>query len=411
MGFNRGPKSTTNGLVLYYDTGNIKSYVGEPTVNSIVGGSDCANGVSAPWLVGGHAGCVVTGQENVWYSKDRPHVYRYFSTNNTGYAMINQQSSVQNVSGQTYTYSVEFKPIKGDYSGISNSYSIYPNGYKIPAGISGGNALSSTVTELEDGWYRWVLIYACTYTGNNAIRFNLFTGGYNGNSTGDFEVLFDNFQFEAKDHITQFTSTERTTTQGLIDLTRSRTLNLSNVSFDSGAQIIFDGTDDFIDLNDNPHNGLNEGTWEFVVNFDVVHDNETGTYRQLYIQEASVWVGQYFDYIGIDIAKDNGSWFDGSGGLSTNSQIGPVNSGQFYHAVFTWDGANVKGYLNGQLGFTTAISGLTSLRNGSTPRRIGRRSGNPLMGDMPIVKLYGKSLTADEVFKNFMAIKSRFNIS
>ena len=96
--------------------------------------------------------------------------------------------------------------------------------------------------------------------------------------------------------------------------------------------------------------------------------------------------------------------------MSTSSKIGPVNSGQYYHVVFTWDGTNVKGYLNGELGFTTAISGLTGIRNGQSPRRIGRRSGNPLIGEMPVVKLYNQALTAAEVLQNYNATKSRFGL-
>ena len=219
-----------------------------------------------------------------------------------------------------------------------------------------------------------------------------------------------NVQIEINSHATQFVNGTRSATQGLLDRTGNETINLSDVSFNSNSEMIFDGTDDFIPLVDNPQNGENSVSWEFITKFDLVHDNETSTYRQLYIQESSVWIGQYYDYIGIDIAKDNGSWFDGNGGMSTSSKIGPVNSGQYYHVVFTWDGTNVKGYLNGELGFTTAISGLTGIRNGVTPRRIGRRSGNPLIGEMPIVKLYNRALTAAEVLQNFNATKSRFGL-
>jgi len=202
----------------------------------------------------------------------------------------------------------------------------------------------------------------------------------------------------------------RSSTQSLIDLKKSTNIDLSNVSFDSTGQPVFDGTDDYITLTSNPHYQLNAGSWEFVVKFDLVHDNETSTYRQLYIQESSIWIGQYYDKIGIDIAKDTGSWFDGNGGLVTSSQVGPVVSGQYYHVVMTWDGTNAKGYLNGELGFTTAISGLTSIRNGAAPRGIGQRSSNPLYGHLPITKLYTEALTADEVTQNFNAYKNRFNI-
>ena len=165
-------------------------------------------------------------------------------------------------------------------------------------------------------------------------------------------------------------------------------------------------------MSDNPQNGEQFASWEFVTKFDVIYPTDTSVYRQLYIQESSVWIAQYGTrMVGIDIAKDNGSWFDGNGGNVTSSQIGPVSSNIWYHIVFTWDGSNVKGYLNNELQFTTAISGLTSIRNGATPRRIGRRSNQPFFGDIPVVRLYSKSLTQKEVTQNYLSFKNRFDLT
>ena len=69
-----------------------------------------------------------------------------------------------------------------------------------------------------------------------------------------------------------------------------------------------------------------------------------------------------------------------------------------------------KGYLNGELGFTTPISGLTSIRSGGFPRRLGSRNNNYLDGDMGISRLYSKALTAAEVTQNFNAQRNRFGI-
>jgi hypothetical protein len=47
---------------------------------------------------------------------------------------------------------------------------------------------------------------------------------------------------------TVFTDGTRSSTQSLIDLTKTSTINVSNVSFDSTGQPTFDGTDDYIEL-------------------------------------------------------------------------------------------------------------------------------------------------------------------
>ena len=298
--------------------------------------------------------------------------------------------------GDVITISVWLKRADGRGEGKSIGYSTY-----FGSGYSGS---STSFGSLNTEWTR----YQYTWTASNTLSF--YSYWWPNGTTAPYAIDMCDFQVEINGHATPFVVGTRSATQGLLDLTGNRTIDISNVSFDSDAQITFDGADDFIALVDNPQNGENSVSWEFITKFDLVHDNETSTYRQLYIQESSVWIGQYYDYIGIDIAKDNGSWFDGNGGMSTSSKIGPVNSGQYYHVVFTWDGTNVKGYLNSELGFTTAISGLTGIRNGQSPRRIGRRSGNPLIGEMPVVKLYNQALTAAEVLQNYNATKSRFGL-
>jgi len=212
------------------------------------------------------------------------------------------------------------------------------------------------------------------------------------------------------DHTPAGNTSNRSSTAGLMDMTKNRTIDLANVSYDSNGLPEFDGTDDFIPLVDNPQQGANTASWEFVVKFDQTHDDDTSTYRQLYIQESSVWIAQYYDKIGIDIAKDNGSWFDGDGGRSTSSQTGVVDANQWYHVVFTFNNGTIKGYLNGALQFTTTASGMTGgIKNGADgTRHIGRRSGQFLDGKLPIVRLYNGDLSADQVKLNYNSYKARF---
>ncbi len=59
---------------------------------------------------------------------------------------------------------------------------------------------------------------------------------------------YKEFQAEAKSHPTQFTTGTRSNTQGLLDIAGRSEVNLLNVSFDSNAQMTFDGTNDGINI-------------------------------------------------------------------------------------------------------------------------------------------------------------------
>jgi len=444
MSAHASPNIITDGLAFMYDTGSGKSYRGEPTINYIHSQNAVAKDSYSTWSATA-AGTYNAKHPNaiVAYNAAGSQISGYYNggvsdATNTYHAhwqydpILKKPVVVMNdfVSGQW----------KAKWMGTGmGSWASYGKGHGDTYTISWLQWVDNLSKHAKAGLYRrrasdnsnnfwdgqassassyntklrtWQRVYH-TFTTSSVVDLNstylsiYMYGHYGPRAT----VKVADVQFTWGSHPAQFSAEyERTATQGLLDLTGNRTIDLSNVSFDSDAQITFDGADDFIALVDNPQNGENSVSWEFITKFDLVHDNETSTYRQLYIQESSVWIGQYYDYIGIDIAKDNGSWFDGSGGMSTSSKIGPVNSGQYYHVVFTWDGTNVKGYLNGELGFTTAISGLTGIRNGQSPRRIGRRSGNPLIGEMPVVKLYNQALTAAEVLQNYNATKSRFGL-
>lgn len=87
-----------------------------------------------------------------------------------------------------------------------------------------------------------------------------------------------------------------------------------------------------------------------------------------------------------------------------------VNDDQWYHGVATYNGSEVKIYINGVLESTNARSGSitpSALRVGSN----NAGSSEFFDGQIPLLKMYNKALTAEEVQNNYNAIKSRYNIS
>ena len=115
----------------------------------------------------------------------------------------------------------------------------------------------------------------------------------------------------------------------------------------------------------------------------------------------------------------------GSGSGSTSSlQVGYFNNGWFtttgsyslpsvgwYHIVGTYDGANLKLYVNNVLTQTSAST--TASVSSALGIRFMRRWDNPEYwgGYLAIIRIYNRALSATEVTTNYAASKARFGLS
>lgn len=85
----------------------------------------------------------------------------------------------------------------------------------------------------------------------------------------------------------------------------------------------------------------------------------------------------------------------------------------WYHCVGTYDGSTIIQYVNGTSNTSLSYSG-TPTSGGAT--RIARRwddvvnSTNLFPGDISLVKIYNRALSADEVSSNFNALRNRYGI-
>ena len=406
MGIYRGLGVVNDGLVFGYDTGYpisdpgvaTRFNQGKPTTNLQV------NGVAAGHNSGNYGNVVTVADA----PEKGPRWKKVTISNRGSNFRILKWTYTSHDSNVLYSHSAEF-----DWGNMRDE------GYTIVFDGNGGGTRKyfrngdystdggSTINAaLENGHFASNITKSGTHT-HAWFIYNQTTGV---SGLNDY-FYYRDYQVEREPESSPFVSGARSDTASLIDLKRTASIDVGDVSFDSNAQLVFDGTDDYITMANNPQVGDTQASWEFVVKFDITHNDDTSTYRQLYIQESSVWIAQYYDKIGIDIRKDNGSWFDGNGGIVTSSQTAVVDANIWYHVVFTFNNGVIKGYLNNVLQFTTTVSGMTSgIANGSTPRRIGRRTNQPLDGSMPVVRLYNTDLTALQVAQNFNAYKNRFNI-
>ena len=219
-------------------------------------------------------------------------------------------------------------------------------------------------------------------------------------------------QVELKSHATQFVNGTRSDTQALLDLTGNSEITLNSVSFDSNAQMYFDGTDDSIGY---AYVGISDYSQPFTMECVFIVDPAAtwdNGYRSNIFGIAGSYAGMYGlnkhggDSVGLYVR-------DASGGAAAD--VGGLSKGVYYHLVGTWDGTDdIRIYLNGSLRNTTtsAKSGApdtTSIWLGGT-RAYSGAGGQAYHGEIPVAKYYNRVLTAIEVRNNFNLYKGRFNM-
>jgi len=375
MSAHANPNIITDGLVYMYDTGSGKSFKGEPTTNlNTFTLSDSGTDGSGQSSVGTRT--VITDN----------HVRIVDTASNT------RQTHVITglTASTTYTISISYKKLVGtptfrfqiqDYSGSSYLRTIkFTNTSEI--GI-----------EDKEGWQ----LASWTFTlgsDANAVRIWYQDGADYTTYTHSFEL--QNPQLEAKSHATPYVDGTRSATQGLLDLTRNSTIDLSNVTFDSNSQMSFDGSDDII--NTGLFSGRNPSTDPFTVEAMVKSDVTSGS--RIWIDATTNGSSQRFYSALIDstshaIGIQGSAWSDPTPGDTV-----------WHHQVIVMDGNTAKAYNNGELASSKSYTSYT-LAGGLN---VGGRSGYRWVGQIPIFKIYDQALTQDEVSLNYNAFKSRFGL-
>ena len=228
-------------------------------------------------------------------------------------------------------------------------------------------------------------------------------------------------QLEKKSHATTFSfNYNRANTEGLLDLTGDSTIDLSNVSFDSNAQIVFDETDDRISMGDTSFTDFGTGNFsvECVVYIDPSITVSTGHYKGIVTKKGAGAANAGFGiYYNTGYGKFLWSTADGSSAVERfTSNTWSSLVGTYIHVVMVRDSSatnNGHFYINGVYESITSGGTLMDVDNDYN-LVIGASStlfvNYFLNGEVPIAKIYNRALTASEVKSNFNAIKGRFNI-
>ncbi len=197
--------------------------------------------------------------------------------------------------------------------------------------------------------------------------------------------------------------TTRSDTASLIDLKRNTNINLSSVSFNSTGQPIFDGTDDEI----------NTGITTALTDFSCVvifKDDSSATWGRLVDKQYTTgfFISSYYGSFG--------SGYVGAGVIEPSSPHGQAiqyDTSKYNYFVLTRSGGTHTVYLNGSSNKVQKTNG-SSAALSTHEMTIGAWNGSTATqrytGEIPVVKLYNKELTAAEIQQDFEAYKNRFNL-
>ena len=413
MSVNYGTSIATSGLAFYYDMSNTqKSWRGAPTTNYIPNPYASWNGSS--FVLGynyQNLGATYTYRTGVENPVNAPGVLEYY-TGTSGYKYFSIDStSLPSTGNYTFSY---YARLTGAPAGGNNA--------PIDSQLWRANGSDRSVTgdwnpTFTTEWKR----YSTTGPAEASTILQYFPV-HSGNIIGGYTIQYCGFQLEVGSYATPLAIGTRSTTQALVDLTGRNTLTASSLTYESGGTFSFNGSSNYINLDNNIQAGYTSASYEFWCRPSALPGS--GNYFQLYIQESSTWIALYNlgagAFFGIDLNNGAG-WFDNNGGSNTGARTtATLTANTYYHVAYSWNGSAVSVYLNGNLQATVstlqAVNGrqnVTQLGAGGTPRNIGSRgngTANNWIGTIDNARFYNRALSAVEVQQNFNALRGRYGL-
>jgi len=393
-----GPNPALDSNIIFsYDVGDTSnSFRGKPTTNFYTNGHfSGGNGISQE---GG------SNATNTIIQLPNPGNSPYVLQQTMGVAYTEYQINLTNQlqSNTTYVLSGWYAE-SADYAGASRMFhcrAFSTSGAHVALGTGIGTVLKT----VQIGGITWRLCYATITTpADYSNDFNWYVGYDGGSYTG--ARYYTNLMMEVGTTPSQFVDGTRSSTQGLLPLINNPTIDLSSVSFDSNAQIIWDGTDDTISINSYSAIELVDNVSIECVYMrlstdpvlDIIANKYNGTGWELFCQTGATFA----------LAGRNG---DGTY-YATSNPAYTIQNNQYYHLVAIKDGFSWRLYVNGQLYSYLTAGTIGTWSNSGILQIGGEGSGYYPHMKLPIFKIYNTVLSADQVQQNYRQYKSRFNLS
>jgi hypothetical protein len=397
-------KVATNGLTFAYDTGDTRnSYLGRPTFN-ILGGAGMSTYNNVPGSVSSnlyttnetYRGATVWRQDLT--ALDSSGAGWLSNANNPGIGVVTAGGGGN--ANQYSGHSIFFKPLFTTAG--CPVFTQYSN--------IGGWQSSCNFEDMGDGWFRSYVLWYDTVSRSDGKYWAI-----NPLSTGVGQTMTVYWAGPFREDlnstsISQFINGDRTTTQAVIDVARYNSFTVNNSPFTSPAinpQLIFDGSDDYLDLSPSSVVPGNEISVEFVAAWN-------GS-----LQPNSIIAG------GTSANQDLSlhlPWSDGNvywdAGRPFNRIFKFAQPSEYlgnHHWVCTKNASTgiMEIYLDGNLwhsggGLTSTIPSMGELNIGRYTN--GSFRGYFYKGNVYVAKIYNRALSAGEVRSNYNHYKTRFNL-
>lgn len=400
MSLNNFGSIITDGLVFYYDQANVKkSWKGAPTTNLIV---------TTPLAFGVYAyasGPTTVESANETGSTITARRYSITSAVNFARARITPSLTV----GQTYTFS--FKIRYNGYNTLTPTF--YADASKGNPEAGGANTLTNTTitqTSLGNKWYyvRHTFTVSASITGAAILAYGVTTGTDASYVNNTFDVYEE--QFEVGSFATPYVNGIRSNTQALLDLVGNNVITANGLTYNSSNSFSFNGSNNYVSF---PYTQANPN--KFTVEawfYNTAHSSDSNI--------GSILVIPYNGYNGWILSLNGPSSFlqlrHHNFNLSSTSYNVSYNTGldlnKWYQVAAVDNSATVTLYINGKTAVSAASA--TSTTNSPMTCRIGAWSdtvaNTSFNGFIPVVKIYNKPLSAQEISQNFNALRGRYGL-
>ena len=193
-------------------------------------------------------------------------------------------------------------------------------------------------------------------------------------------------------------------------LTNGPTYSIAN-----GGNITFDGSNDYIAFTYNSNVAF-LGTSSYTLEVFALPQSSSAGYPGFINRESNPGSGRdgynlLHTQVGIPVGQVfimTEKWASGAGiqcGFFTQTSSFYDN---WHHIVGTYNGTNLSIYYDGT--FQTLVSTTGSITNTTKALEIAVRNGEYYKGNIPITRIYNRTLSAAEVRQNYNALKSRFGL-
>lgn len=409
MSLGHGAKTVTSGLVFAYDMDSIKSYKGPQTTNSATGIIPVYNTETALFTmkpsyedvyvpqIGWVRNCLAMTMYNDYNGGSGnccPSPILYYTGGDT---QVNIQPST------LYTYAIVYKSTNG----YTNPNFMYRYEYGSSGYLTEGGVFStSSRIHLGNDWY-WAWSTFTTQSGTIRITPRCFQYQYaTWNklyvakvllAVGDYTGFHPRFWPDLSEAVSS--------TNSIQDWTGNNTIEVNNLTYNSDGTFSFPANNSYMRFPENSALNVQNPTIEVWVKPNALSQNgfwfEKGTVNSQYsfFQEGS----------NIQWRTHNGSTIVTQSLSSSN-----ISTSNYSHCVATIEGGQKKIYVNGVLKASVAWSStIPTNANGCSIGAYGGYSGGRSYyynGNIDVVKVYNRALTAAEVAQNFNATKGRYEL-